>query len=141
MNRRTVLEASAGLLVSLAGCSGLEAPRAANSSASGSNGATGGRPPADDALVIDSSIAVEGTMVNLGARGTARNAASTPLVDCVVEVSGVVGGETYRAEAHRDRLAPGQTWEWQVAFGERADASNDDSVERLAIATRAAYPE
>lgn len=140
MNRRTVLEASAGLLVSLAGCSGLEAPRAANSSATEPDGRTRDRPPADDALVLESSIAVEGTMVNLGAKGTVRNAASTPLVDCVVEVSGVVGGETYRAEAHRDRLEPGRTWEWEVAFGDRADASSDDSVDQLSIATRAAYP-
>ncbi|MFB6233939.1 MAG: hypothetical protein ABEH81_05200 [Halopenitus sp.] len=140
MDRRSLLEASAAVLVPLTGCSGLEAPESGDSSATESGGSTQGRPPADDALVIESSIAVEGTMVNVGAEGTAKNAASTALVDCVVAVSGIVGGETYRAQAHRDRLAPGQNWEWQVAFGEQADASNDDSVETLSIETRAEYP-
>lgn len=96
---------------------------------------------ASDALVIESSHAVEGTMVNLGAEGIAHNTASQTLVDCVIVVSGDVGGETFTGRATRERLAPDEQWEWAVTFGGDADASSDDSVTNLATETRAAYAE
>lgn len=78
-------------------------------------------------------------MVNLGAAGTARNTASSPLVECVIEAPGTVGGRTFAGRTTRDRLASGATWGWEVAFGSEAGASDDDSDEDLAVETRAAY--
>lgn len=77
--------------------------------------------------------------MNVGGGGTVRNTASTALVDCVVEATGTVGGTSYSGRATRARLEPDATWVWEVAFGSGADASDDDSVEDLAVETRAAY--
>lgn len=77
--------------------------------------------------------------MNIGAGGTARNTASTPLVECVVEVTGTVWGTSYSGRETRTRLVPGATWGWEVAFGSEAGASDDDSDEDLAVETRAAY--
>lgn len=100
---------------------------------------TTSRPPASDALVVRSAIPVEGTMVNLGAEGAAENTAPVALVACIVEATGTVGGRTFGGQARRDRLAPDETWEWEVAFGEEADAMDDDSVEDLSVSTTAKY--
>lgn len=135
MERRGYL---AGALAALAGCTGLVSEEFGGREPQAGAGTTG-RPPADEVLVLEETYPVEGTMVNLGAGGTARNAASTALVDCVVEARGTVGGERYGGRVTRDRLAPGATWEWKVAFGEEADASTDDSVSDLVVETRAAY--
>lgn len=97
------------------------------------------RPPASEALVVRSVTPVEGTMVNLGATGTAENTASVALVACIVEATGTVGGRTFDGQAHRDRIEPGETWEWEVAFGEEADAMDDDAVENLSVSTMAKY--
>ena len=99
------------------------------------------RLPANQALVIESKIPVEGTMVNIGVEGAAKNAASGTLVDCVIKVTGEVGDQTFSGQATRDELAPDETWEWEVSFGEEADASDDDSVENISIETRAKYAE
>lgn len=99
------------------------------------------RPPPSEALVVEAAHPINGTNVNLGAGGVAENTASSPLRDCVIEVTGSVGGAGYRASTERDRLGAGEAWEWKVAFGSEADASNDDSVEDLSFATRAEYAE
>lgn len=133
MERRAYL---AGAFAALAGCSGLD-PTGSGGPGTPVVSGTTDRPAADD--VLEETYPVEGTMVNHGVGGAARNAASTALVDCVVEASGTVGGDRHTARATRDRLAPGATWEWKVAFGDDTHASTDDSVSDIAVATRAEY--
>lgn len=130
MQRRTVLGLAGASLTALGGCSQLGGVGPADSP---------NRPPANDALVIEASRPVNGTNVNLGAAGVAKNTASTTLVNCRIDATGFVGGQEYQGTAQRDRLAPGDTWEWQAAFGSEADASNDDSVEDISIQTSAEY--
>jgi len=134
VNRRTLLTTASGAVLALAGCtnqteSGTESPAETTT------------PSAADALVVESSVPVEGTMVNVGVSGTVRNDASSALVDCVVTASGDVGSERYSGEVQRDRLEAGETWEWEVSFGDEADASDEDSVENIEVETDAAYPE
>lgn len=137
MERRRFLVAGSGALVGISGCSNLGGVGGSGTTTTTSK--TADRPPADDALVIDSSIAVEGTNVNIGVEGTAKNTASTALVECVVVARGKVGGKTYEGTTRRDRLDPKANWEWYVKFGEEADASSDDTVDSVVIETRAEY--
>lgn len=95
----------------------------------------------NEALVVDSYAPVSGTNVNVGVRGVAKNSTGRWLVDCVLDVTGVVGGQPFSARATRSPLAPHGTWEWSVPFGERADALADDRPERIAIETRASFME
>lgn len=160
--RRHILGAGFLTLIGVAGCLSSNSPsespasetdetaqtpqtqqsrQSASTTAGLTDGPTRSDPVASDALVIESRHAIDGTMVNLGAEGTARNTASRALVECVIDVSGDIGGETYTARATRDRLEPDETWEWSVTFGDGADASTDDSVEGLSVETRAMYAE
>lgn len=143
MNRRTLLTAASGAVLALAGCtnqteSGTESPAETVTATKTAETTT---PSAADALVVESSVPVEGTMVNVGVSGTVRNDASSALVDCVVTASGDVGSERYSGEVQRDRLEAGETWEWEVSFGDEADASDDDAVGNIEVETDAAYPE
>lgn len=126
-------------LASLSGCVRSDGSQAADASPTTTNTQATTRQPADDALVIESKLAVEGTNVNIGVQGTARNTASVALVDCVIEVTGDVGGKTFSGQVIRNRLDAGAKWEWEVSFGEEADAMNTDTVTNIAIETRASY--
>jgi hypothetical protein len=99
--------------------------------------ATTDLPPRSDALSIESSYPIDGTMVNVGVGGTARNAGTTALTNCVVVASGDVGNRRFSATTHRDRLEPDESWDWEVAFGDEADAQGEP-VGNIAIETRAA---
>lgn len=131
MKRRTILGGVSSLFPVLAGCQALD--NADN------NRSTTKQSPAGEQLVVESSYPVEGTMVNVGASGAAVNTASIELVNCIIEVSGDVGGDTYHGQATRDQLGISESWEWEVAFGSEADAKQDNSVENLSIETHAEY--
>ncbi|MFB6073287.1 MAG: hypothetical protein ABEJ88_10005 [Halobacterium sp.] len=90
-----------------------------------------GATPAARALEITELYPVEGTMVVLGAGGTARNAADRALANCTIQVTGRVAEETYTATASRASLAPGDTWEWEAAFDREASHHEDDGVTLL----------
>jgi hypothetical protein len=98
--------------------------------------ATTDLPPRSDALSIESSYPIDGTMVNVGVGGTARNTSTTALTNCVIVASGDVGNKRYSATTRRDRLDPGQPWDWEVAFGDDANAQREP-VRNIAIETRA----
>lgn len=147
MQRRRYLQLATAALGATAGCSGLvsestpdttstptptttEAPTQTTST-------TAGPPPESDALVVIDQYPVEGTMVNLGVGGTAKNTGDVALVDCQIVASGVVGDERFRGTAERDRLESGETWDWKVAFGDSADAKSEDRVTDVEVLTRA----
>jgi len=98
--------------------------------------ATTDLPPRSDALSIESSYPIDGTMVNVGVGGTARNTGTTALTNCVIVASGDVGDQRFSAVTRRDRLDPDQAWDWEVAFGDEADAQREP-VRNIAIETRA----
>lgn len=91
----------------------------------------------DDALVVESKRAVEGTMVNVGVAGVAKNTATRWLANGVIEVTGTVGGEMFTAQARCTPLPPAYEWEWQIRFGSEADALDENTVEDISIETRA----
>lgn len=142
MDRRRLLLAVGGSLVTVAGCS----TEPADSTATPEPQSTDTQTPtdtatrtaqltADEALAIESSNPVEGTMVVPGVSGTARNAAARTLVDCVVEATAEVNGVSHSGQTRRDSLDPDATWEWEVSF-EDADTG---SVENIEITGRATY--
>jgi len=96
---------------------------------------------AGQSLVIESRTPVGGTMVNMGVEGVAKNASSQPLADCIIDVTGDVGDQSFSAQVMRGRLAPDEVWDWDVSFDEEADASRDDTVENISIETKATYAE
>lgn len=93
-------------------------------------------PPRTEALQIESSHPIDGTMVNVGVGGTARNTSAAPLTNCVIVASADVGDRRFSAITRRDRLGPDQTWEWEVAFGDEADAQRQP-VENIEVEARA----
>jgi len=95
--------------------------------------------PLSDALSIESSYPIDGTMVNVGVGGTARNTSTSALRNCVIVASGDVGEQRFSATTRRDRLEPDQPWDWEVAFGDEADAQREP-VRNIAIETRAESP-
>lgn len=131
MRRRVLLTSVAASTAALTGCAGIRQIAPMRS--------TTDRPPADEALVVEETYPVEGTMVNLGVGGTVRNDAAVSLVDCVVAAIGSVGDRTFTAETTRDRLATRATWEWQVTFGDEADEMDSDAVTDISVTTRASY--
>lgn len=157
MKRRNLLVAAGGSLVSLSGCAGSvssapsETPSSTDHSTTtasltrrncngeaqtvGSNDLSN----PDEALVVEPCLPVKGTNVNVGVQGVAKNLAGQWLVDCVIDVAGVVGGQTFHARATRSPLSPKGVWEWKVPFGKAADDLQDDSPERIEIGTRARY--
>ncbi|NLV14614.1 hypothetical protein [Haloarcula argentinensis] len=96
-------------------------------------------PPLSDALHIESSHPIEGTMVNLGVGGMARNTSAALLTNCIIVASGDVGDRRYSGITRRDRLGPDQIWEWEVAFGDEADAQRAP-VRNIEIEARAESP-
>ncbi len=147
MQRRRYLQVATAALVPTAGCSGLvpdatpdpttTPTRSTSEAPTQTTRTTDSTPPESDALVVTEQYPVEGTMVNLGVSGTATNTGDVTLVDCQIVASGVVGDERFRGTAERDRLEPGSTWDWEVAFGESADAKSEDSVTDIEVETRA----
>lgn len=93
-------------------------------------------PPPSDALRIESSHPIDGTMVNVGVGGMARNTSAAQLTNCIIVASGDVGDQRYSGITRRDRLGPDQTWEWEVAFGDEADAQRAP-VRNIEIEARA----
>lgn len=104
-------------------------------------GSTPSPTPADAAedLVVASSRHVADGDDHLAVTGTARNAGSVPLVDCVVRVTVEVDWMTFRRQAHRDRLAPGQSWEWTVTVSDTGKELPAEEASNVTIETRASY--
>jgi hypothetical protein len=151
MRRRTLLFAASSTLAALAGCSTGETDEQTPTGTTPDAGETStgttpdaretptgtSRPSASDALVVESTYAIEGTMVVPGVGGTVRNTGDADLVSCTVEAAATVGGERYTGEIQRSNLEAGATWEWEVNY----EGAEGDTVEDIEITTRAAYPQ
>lgn len=169
MNRRTLLGAIGGAFTLLAGCSERTAPdqrstttrnretppstqstettTETTSETTSAGSGTAADPEISNEteaaadLELGELASVSGTMVNLGATGTATNASSSGrwLTDCELVVTGKVGDQTFTATAARNWLAPRADWTWKIPFGEAADAADSDSVELLSVEKYASY--
>jgi len=157
MIRRRFLRTVSGSIIALSGCNALSdsktTPTTETNAATESNptpteesatmeaedDASSQESEANKALVIESYAPISGTNVNVGARGIGKNNSGRWLVDCVLDITGVVGEQTFSAQATRSPLAPHGTWEWKVPFGRKADALSDGAPEQIEIKTRAEF--
>lgn len=156
MNRRRFLHGASGSILALSGC--LSARNPAPTTLATTVPTSSASPPSEaspttvaaheertrisdpnDAIAIESFNPVSGANVNVGVAGIAKNRTGRWLVDCILEITGVVGGRTFSARATRSPLAPHGTWTWRVPFGKRADALEDDSPDHITIDARAAF--